>query len=178
MIWRDAYRTREHHTVIVVSHRARSKSSASLRAIARSNARPRRPPRARSIARPRSSFRVSIVAPSRAHRASAPRSRRASSPVAVASARQRAPFSPSSFERDPCRRVRARRAETDRAVASRAVAASRVSRPSSCTHGLITDDPADRPPARRDRRRARASSDTHADRARSSCLPLAPRASS
>ena len=55
MIWRDAYRTREHHTVIVVSHRARSKSSASLRAIARSNARPPVPParvRSRVLDRP------------------------------------------------------------------------------------------------------------------------------
>ena len=49
MIWRDAYRTREHRIVVVVSHRARSKSPAPPRPFARPIARSTPPSRARRV---------------------------------------------------------------------------------------------------------------------------------
>ena len=174
MIWRDAYRTREHHTVIVVSHRARSKSSASLRAIARSNARPPVPParvRSRVLDRPLgfpSSPRLERVA-----RRAVP-SRRAPSPVA---ARDRA------IDAHLFHRLRANATHVgvfarvvQRRIARRARAAGSGLASVIVTHGS-SRRPTDRPRAPRSRAR-RASSDTRADRDRDPCLPLAPRASS
>ena len=66
MIWRDAYRTREHRIVVVVSHRARSKSPAPPSVRASDRALDAALPRAFVLCdRP---FRVSIVAPSIASR--------------------------------------------------------------------------------------------------------------
>ena len=158
MIWRDAYRTREHRIVVVVSHRARSKSPAPPRPFARPIARSTPPSRARSFSL-RSSFRVSIVAPSIASRVRAV----AVAARAVAGAARDAFDSTRTFftvfvrtrPMSACSRASCRDGSRR---ASRAGARSRVRR--SYTHGPLRR-PTDRPRAPRSRAR-RAASDTRA----------------
>lgn len=178
MIWRDAYRTREHRIVVVVSHRARSKSPAPPRPFARPIARSTPPSRARSFSLVLLGF-PSSPRPSRRAFAPSP-SPRAPSPVPLATRSiRRAPFSPSSCERDPCRRVRARRAETDRAARrARGLGLASVDRAHTDLYDLYDLYGPLRPTARAAIARAPRGVRHARRRHRDTCLPLAPRASS
>lgn len=179
MIWRDAYRTREHRIVVVVSHRARSKSPAPPRPFARPIARSTPPSRARSFSLRSSLGFPSSPRPSRRAFAPSP-SPRAPSPVPLATRSiRRAPFSPSSCERDPCRRVRARRAETDRAARrARGLGLASVDRTHTDLYDLYDLYGPLRPTARAAIARAPRGVRHARRRHRDTCLPLAPRASS
>jgi len=173
MIWRDAYRTREHRIVVVVSHRARSKSPAPPRPFARPIARSTPPSRARSFSL-RSSFRVSIVAPSIASRVRAV----AVAARAVAGAARDAFDSTRTFftvfvrtrPMSACSRASCRDGSRR---ASRAGARSRPSIAHTRTF-TATDRPTARAAIARAPRGVRHARRRHRD----TCLPLAPRASS
>lgn len=167
-------------------HRRRRQSSRAFK-ITRASPSVRASDRALDAALPRAFVLSAIVllgfpsSPRPSRRAFAPSpSPRAPSPVPLATRSiRRAPFSPSSCERDPCRRVRARRAETDRAARrARGLGLASVDRAHTDLYGLYDLYGPLRPTARAAIARAPRGVRHARRRHRDTCLPLAPRASS